>query len=229
MTTYRQLTIWDVLDELSESPPTSSLVPMWECLDAELEKLPLEAQLLTAALAFTQIADILKSRAEVLLQDTRDRNSLLGPVVSTDLFSGLVRTTMHLDLDDLIEPQTPQTFKLHGPHQFSSPTELGDSVAAPVEKANVLAMLDEVTTLEDVRNLASDEDVQKWQSAIANYLINVKDEISLVKLQRVLQMPMVEVWLGLLLGGFTLEQRGDFYHNHNVWVKSSETTTSNVP
>ena len=126
-----------------------------------------------------------------------------------------------LDLDDLIEPQTPQTFKPHGPHQFSSPNQEGDSVAAPVEKANVLAMLDEVTTLEDVRNLASDEDVEKWQSAIANYLINVKDEISLVKLQRVLQMPMVEVWLGLLLGGFTLEQRGDFYHNHNVWVKSS--------
>lgn len=226
MTTYRQLTIWDVLDELAESPATSSLVPMWECLDAELEKLPLEAQLSTAALAFSQIADILKSRAEVLLQDTRDRNSLLGPIVSTDLFAGLVRTTMHLDLDDLIEPQTPQTFKPHGPHQFSSPTELGDSVAAPVEKANVLAMLDEVTTLEDVRNLASDEDVQKWQSAIANYLINVNDEICLVKLQRVLQIPMVEVWLGLLLGGFTLEQRGDFYHNHNVWVKSSPITNT---
>ncbi|MCC5654885.1 hypothetical protein LC609_35010 [Nostoc sp. XA013] len=52
-------------------------------------------------------------------------------------------------------------------------------------------------------------------------MINVKDEISLVKLQRALEMPMVEVWLGLLLGGFTLEQRGDFYHNQNVWVKSS--------
>ena len=221
MTTYRQLTIWDVLDELSESPATSTLAPMWECLDAELEKLPLEAQLLSAGIAFSQIADILKSRAEMLLQDTRDRNSLLGPVVNTDLFAGLVRTTMHLDLDDLIEPQTPQTFKPHGPHQFSYPNQEGDSVAAPVEKANVLAMLNEVTTLEDVRNLASDEDVEKWQSAIANHLINVKDEISLVKLQRVLQMPMVEVWLGLLLGGFTLEQRGDFYHNQNVWVKSS--------
>ncbi|MCC5654583.1 hypothetical protein LC609_33375 [Nostoc sp. XA013] len=221
MTTYRQLTIWDVLDELSESPATSSLVPMWECLDAELENLPLEAQLSTAALAFSQIADILKSRAEVLLQDTRDRNSLLGPIVSTDLFAGLVRTTMHLDLDDLIEPETPQTFRPHGPHQFSHSTEEGDSVVAPVEKANVLAMVDQVTTLEDVRNLASDEDVPKWQSAIANYIVHIEDEISLVKLQCVLQMPMVEVWLGLLLGGFTLEQRGDFYHNQNVWVKSS--------
>ncbi|MDZ7970685.1 MAG: hypothetical protein RM368_38150 [Nostoc sp. DedSLP03] len=224
MTTYRQLTIWDVLDELSESPPTSSLDAVWECLDTELHDLPVETQLSTAGIAFNQIADILKSRAEVLLQDTHDRNSLLGPVVSADLFAGLVRTTMHLDLDDLIEPQTPQTFKPHGPHQFSYPNQEGDSVVAPVEKANVLAMLDEVTTLEDVRNLASDEDVQKWQSAIANHLINVNDEISLVKLQRVLQMPMVEVWLGLLLGGFSLEQRGDFYNSRNIWVKSSETS-----
>ena len=228
MTTYHQLTIWDVLDELSESPPTSSLDAVWQCLDTELHDLPIETQLSTAGIAFSQIADILKSRAEVLLQDTRSSNSLVGPIVSTDLFAGLVRTTMHLDLDDLIEPQTPQTFKPHGPHQFSSPTELGDSVAAPVEKANVLAMLNEVTSLEDIHKLAGDEDVQKWQGTIANYLINVKDEISLVKLQRVLEMPMVEVWLGLLLGGFTLEQRGDFYHNQNVWVKSSETTSSDI-
>ncbi len=230
------MTIWDVLDELSESPPTSSLDAVWQCLDTELHDLPIETQLSTAGIAFSQIADILKSRAEMLLQDTRDglrpafgdRNSLLGPVVSTDLFAGLVRTIMHLDLDDLIEPQTPQIFKPHGPHQFSHSTESGDSVAAPVEKANVLAMLDEVTTLEDVRNLASDEDVQKWQSAIAKYLTQVKGEISLTQLQGGLKMPMVEVWLGLLLGGFTLEQRGDFYHNHNVWVKSSETMTSNA-
>ncbi|MHC5723043.1 MAG: hypothetical protein ACYTXY_02610 [Nostoc sp.] len=227
MTRYRQLTIWDVLDELSSAPATSTLAPMWECLDTELKNLPLEAQLSTAAFAFSQIADILKSRAEVLLQDTRDRNNPLGPIVSTDLFAGLVRTTMHLDLDDLIEPKTPQTFKPHGLHQFSHPTESGDSVVAPVEKANVLAMLDQVTSLEDVHKLAGDEDVEKWQRAIAKYLTQVKDEISLVKLQRVLQMPLVEVWLGLLLGGFTLEQRGGFYHNQNVWVKSSETTSNN--
>ncbi|WP_420761387.1 hypothetical protein [Nostoc sp. CALU 546] len=37
------------------------------------------------------------------------------------------------------------------------------------------------------------------------------------------KMPMVEVWLGLLLGRFTLEQRGNFYYNQNVWVNSSLT------
>ncbi|BAY14109.1 hypothetical protein [Calothrix sp. NIES-2098] len=218
MTAYRQLTIWDVLDEMSEAPPTSSLAPVWDCLDTELQDLSVEAQLETAAVAFNQIADILKSRALMLLQDVRDRNSPDGPIVSTDIFAGLVRTTMQLDLDDLIEPTVPQTFKPHGPHQFLNTGSKGDSVVAPVEKEKVLEMLEEVRTVEDVHKLAGDEDVQKWQNAIAHCLANIQDEISLPQLQRALKMPIVEVWLGLLLGGFTLEQRGDFYNKSDIWV-----------
>ncbi|WP_017653105.1 hypothetical protein [Fortiea contorta] len=218
MTAYRQLTIWDVLDEMSEAPPDSTLAPVWECLDAELHDLSVEAQLETVGVAFNQIADILKMRAQSLLQDVRSSNSPDGPIVSTDIFAGLVRTTMQLDLDDLIEPLIPQTFKPHGVHQFSNVVQKSDSVVAPVEKEQVLEMLSSVNSIEDVHKLAGDEDVLKWQSAIANYLVNVKDEISLAKLQHVLQMPMVEVWLGLLLGSFQLQQRGDFYHSQNVWV-----------
>ncbi|WP_224311719.1 MULTISPECIES: hypothetical protein [Nostocaceae] len=73
--------------------------------------------------------------------------------------------------------------------------------------------------MEDVHSLAGDEDVDKWRGAIAQYLAQVKDEIALPKLQRKLKMPMVEVWLGLLLGGFALEQRRDFYDNENIWVR----------
>ncbi|MDZ7963269.1 MAG: hypothetical protein RMY34_36370 [Aulosira sp. DedQUE10] len=221
MTAYRQLTIWDVLDEISEAPPNSSLAPVWDCLDAELQNLSVEAQLKTAAVAFNQIADILKSRALMLLQDVRDRNSPDGPIVSTGIFAGLVRTTMQLDLDDLIESPIPQTFRPHGPHQFSNSALHCDSVVAPVEKAKVLEMLSEVTSVEDVHKLAGDEDVQKWQSAIAHYLLQIQGEISLIKLQGALKMPMIEVWLGLLLGGFTLEQRGDFYSSQSIWVRGN--------
>jgi len=225
MTTYRQLTIWDILDEMSEAPVTSSLTPVWECLDAELEDLPVEAQLSTAATAFYQIADILKTRAQLLLEDVRAQNDVEGPVINTAIFAGLVRTTMQLDLDDLIEEPAPQNFRPHGPHQFSQISQSSDSVAAPVEKENVLAML-EIQTVEDVHRLAGDEDVDKWQRAIAHYLAQVKDEISLTKLQRGLKMPMIEVWLGLLLGGFTLEQRGDFYDSKNVWVVGNSADTN---
>ncbi|BAY20044.1 hypothetical protein NIES21_59140 (plasmid) [Anabaenopsis circularis NIES-21] len=220
MTTYRQLTIWDVLDEVSSAPPNSSLAPVWECLDTELENLPTEAQLSTAAAAFYQIADILLSRAGLLLEDVKAQNDTEGPVISTDIFAGLVRTTMQLDLDDLIEEPPPQMFRQHGSHSFTAPTTSIDSVAAPVEKQNVLTML-EIQTVEDVHRLAGDENVQKWTEAIAKYLEQTKNEITLTVLQQKLKMPMVEVWLGLLLGDFRLEQRGDFYENKNVWVMRS--------
>ncbi|MCC5640171.1 hypothetical protein LC593_30940 [Nostoc sp. CHAB 5844] len=221
MTTYRQLTIWEILEEISAAPPTSTLAPVWECLDKELEDLPTEAQLLTAAAAFYQIADILLSRAGLLLEDVRAQNDTEGPVINTDIFAGLVRTTMQLDLDDLIEEPPAQIFRAHGSHSFTSPTTSIDSVAAPVEKQNILTML-EIQTVEDVHRLAGDEDVDKWTKAITRYFIQVKDEISLTKLQQGLKMPMVEVWLGLLLGGFTLEQRGDFYENKNIWIVMSD-------
>jgi hypothetical protein len=221
MTAYRQLTIWDVLDEMSLSPLTSSLAPVWECFDAELQNLSVEEQLSTAAIAFNQIADILKSRAEILLQDVQDSNSPDGPIVSTDIFAGLVRTTMRLDLEDLKEPAVPQTFRPHGLHHYPAGSNADNSVAAVVEKAKVLEMLQEVETLEDIHNLARNEDVEQWWCAIANYLALVENKISLVDLQGALAMPMVEVWLGLLLGGFTLEQRGDFYETQHIWVSGN--------
>lgn len=80
-------------------------------ITAMLENLSTEAQLSTAAEAFYQIADILKSLAESILQDVRAQNDTDGPIISTNIFAGLVRTTMQLDFDDLIEEVIPQTFR----------------------------------------------------------------------------------------------------------------------
>ncbi|MBW4687997.1 MAG: hypothetical protein KME40_23615 [Komarekiella atlantica HA4396-MV6] len=49
----------------------------------------------------------------------------LGPIISSDIFAGLVQTTMLLDLDDLIEPAIPQTFRPHSSHQFDNTGEGG--------------------------------------------------------------------------------------------------------
>ena len=218
MTVFRQLTIWDMLEELSDAPPTVQLDPVWKCLDTQLHDLPLEQQLETAGLAFNQIAQILRARAALLLQDVLDSNNPDGPVVSTDIFAGLVRTTMRLDLEDLKEPAVSQTFRPHGSHNYPTGINADNSVAAVIEKAKVLQMLQEVESLEDIRNLAGNEDVEQWRRAISCYLAQINTTIRLNELQRALNMPMVEVWLGLLLGGFTLEQRGDFYESQDIWV-----------
>jgi len=216
MAKYQQLTIWDVLDELAQSSPSAPLRPVWDCFDGELKNLPLEIQLAAASTAFNQIAQILKERATELLQDISDSRNPQGPCVTTDIFSGLVRKTMQLDFADLLEPVAPQIFSSHRPHQYSH--HQGDCVAVPVEKQQMLAMLEEITSVEAVHLLAGEEDVEKWKWAIADYLRNFPGDISLNVLQSQLQIPLVEVWLGLLLGEFSLEQRGDFYENSDVWI-----------
>jgi hypothetical protein len=40
----------------------------------------------------------------------------------------------------------------------------------------------------------------------------------LIDLQKALKLPIVETWLGLLLGDFKLEQRGNFYDSSEIWI-----------
>jgi len=42
--------------------------------------------------------------------------------------------------------------------------------------------------------------------------------MSLIDLQNKLKLPIVEVWLGLLLGDFKLEQKGAFYDSNKIWI-----------
>ena len=40
----------------------------------------------------------------------------------------------------------------------------------------------------------------------------------LIDLQTALPLPIVEIWLGLLLVDFKLEQRGSFYDSNEIWI-----------
>jgi hypothetical protein len=40
----------------------------------------------------------------------------------------------------------------------------------------------------------------------------------LLDLQMALKLTIVEIWLGLLLGDFKLEQRGEFYNSTEIWI-----------
>ena len=222
MPQYQQLTIWDFLEEAAEAPEAVKLSEVWQHLDSALSArdLSVELQLETAARASVQIADVIKSRADRFLGDWQDSYNADGPAVGTDIFSGLVRKTMHLDLSDLREPVKPQVFKKHGERQKSPTFAPVDTVVAVVDKFKVLAAL-EVMTSEGLQQLAGVEDVSKWQRAIALYIEQqVNSSICLTSLQLGLGMPLVEVWLGLLLGGFTLEQRGEFYRAEDIWIVS---------
>ncbi len=131
----------------------------------------------------------------------------------------MVRQTMAVDLSDLLEParsrqqRTKATGKPEG------------SIAAPVDKAAVLAMVDQLaagdqeTRKQMILAIAHSENMICWTAAIVQCLQAAPDcLVSIAQLSQSLQMPWVEVWLGVLSGGFQLEQRGEFYSSP-VWVK----------
>lgn len=46
-------------------------------------------------------------------------------------------------------------------------------------------------------------------------------EVSLLQLQQSIDLPLIPLWLALLLGGYRLEQRGEFYEREQIWVQTA--------
>ncbi len=72
-----------------------------------------------------------------------------------------------------------------------------------------------------VEEMAEQECVSDWARAIASWMQQhcCSQTVSLVELQQGLEMPMVEVWLGLLQGQqHELKQCGDFYDPKGIWI-----------
>lgn len=59
--------------------------------------------------------------------------------------------------------------------------------------------------------VAHDENVSAWVETIATWMTQHQSyTVSLLELQRLLPMPLIEIWIALLLSGYELEQRGEF-------------------
>lgn len=132
------------------------------------------------------------------------------------------RHTMSLDLDD-DEEDWGRTKKPRSPSRSGSN-------AAPVSPKKLLEML---------KRLAGDEDPAAWSNAIARWLKEQpgSEPISVEQLQHSIhieiaepkkalrELSIVELWMGLLLGGFTLQQRqnseAEFYRDFtqaDIWI-----------
>jgi hypothetical protein len=76
----------------------------------------------------------------------------------------------------------------------------------------------EAEAFEAAISVAHGENVAKWVGAIERSLVEQEQEQTLIQLQERLKMPWVEVWLSVLLGGYPVEQRGEFYQRETIWV-----------
>jgi len=214
-----QLDLWSQLRIAQQSPTAIDVGSILDAVEAMAAQFPESERLRFAGEALLQVAKLCADRADGLMTEWEE--AYRDPIVGHGFFVDVVRQTMAVDLSELMEPIPPRKPRV------KSTSKPEGSIAAPTDKEAVLAMVDQLeATAEMMRNqevlaIAPDENVAQWGEAIAQWLLNEPERsVLFTQLCRGLKMPWVEVWMGALLGGFALEQQGEFYQSA-IWVKGS--------
>lgn len=205
-----------VLEEAREDLYTADLVGIFEGFVTGLTQLSDQEQLRLAGTALLQLAEVCKLRADCLCRDWEEGHNQAGPVITDGVLEGLVQKTTHIDISALIADPLPRGQKR------SQKRQPHDSIVGEVDKVALLqvvdAIADEAIEKERALQVAHDENVSCWVETIAQWMnAQPMQAMSLLELQRSLPMPLVEIWIALLLGGYGLEQQGEFYSNE-VWI-----------
>ena len=208
-----ELNLEVAFEEAAEVPENADVLSLWQQFEGELAGLGQRDRLRVAGDILVQLAGLCEAKADLLWEDWQDAHNAEGPVMDGDWLQGLTRQTQELDFSDLVN----RSYQTDGRPNEDKADE--DSVAGDVTKLSVLDMID---ALEDA-DLKSQalavshaENVSDWVQALADK--QAESPQRLVDIQQQLQMPLIEVWIAALLGGFPLEQRGSFYQTQEVWV-----------
>ncbi|MBM0745516.1 hypothetical protein JOY44_29290 (plasmid) [Phormidium sp. CLA17] len=222
-----ELGLWEVLKEAAIAPDEADVGQLLDGLDAALLSLDTVGQLQVAAEAISQIAQVFCDRSALAFEELEATTSDEGPVMPTEAFDQYVRQTMEVDFDQFIKPLATLPRKITERQAIAE----GDSVVGELNRTTVLQVLDQQMSQEpdlteaEIFNhtwaIAHDEDVAAWARAIAQWMAEQQVSMApLVELQQSTGMPLIQLWLALLLGGFTLQQRGEFYETAQIWVLS---------
>ena len=198
-------------EEAAEMPENADVLGLWAQFEGGLAGLNQRDRLRVAGDILVQLAGLCEAKSEVLWEDWQDAHNADGPVMDGDWLQGVTRQTQELDFSHLVK-RSYQT------HPNADKTD-EDSVAGDVDKLSVLEMLDELDDTElksQALAVSHAENVSDWVKAVAAKQKDTPQR--LIDIQRQLKMPLIEVWIAALLGGFSLEQRGSFYNTQEVWL-----------
>jgi hypothetical protein len=157
-------------------------------------------------------------RSNFLFEELHSRAVKGEPIMANDAFDRYVRQSIVVDFDQFIEPLQSLPRKI--PEQAKN----GNSIVGEIDKEILIQSLEQENMLsfeeefEQAISTAHAEDVSSWIEEIAHCIANSSSPIRLMDLQAALSLPIIEIWLGLLLGDFKLEQRGNFYDSKELWI-----------
>lgn len=207
------------LQEAQTSPTDNDWKQLWIAFDNIFSQTHWRDQLELAAEAIYEMAELHTLRADAIFEVLRFSPDE-EPVLSDDFLTDLFVQERPLDLDDLIaEPD----LYVRSPSQKTE--EVEGTVVEYQDKAEVLAAIKpeikaEELSGEDVALGASHiEDVGAWVSAIREFLGEKEDAVLFGDLVHGLGLAPVAVLIGVLLGGFRVEQRGGFY-GEGIYIRN---------
>ena len=214
---YKQLELdlWGDLKTALIAPESADMELLWQGLEEAIAHQDSNEQLLVAGDAIAQIVEVYVKRAKGILDSLEVTDNNDGPVLGEDFLSGLMRQSMSLDLSDLMEEFVFET---------ESSSALVGSVVSVIDRkeAKAIARKARAAMRKALKELAEQENIPKWQSAIALWINQHQGEkVSLLQLQQTLGMPLVEVWLGLLHSPtlYQWDSTGEFYREaRDIWI-----------
>ena len=213
-----ELDLWDVISTARQTPEEANLPMVFELLDLTLVNLDTRSQLRIAGEAVCQIADLFCDRSSFLFEELHSRAVKGEPIMADDAFDRYVRQSMVVDFEQFIEP-LPSL-----PRKILEQAQNGNSIVGEIDKDVLIQALEQESLLsfeeefEQAISTAHAEDVSAWVEAITHRIAINFSPMRLIDLQSTLPLPIVEIWLGLLLGDFKLEQRGRFYDSSEIWI-----------
>jgi hypothetical protein len=209
-----QLNLWDWLEEAfiaaGQVPELVAVSDGVAALDSVMDAMTLEsipAQLSVAAEAFAQLSAILECKSERWLSGW-DADGADGLALDDDWMAGLVRQPVSFDLSPLVEvPPLPEPSKRQRPTADSS-------LVGAVEPNRLLEMIEQLAqdpefVQAQLAALAGGETPGQWREAIENCWDCCSAQVSFAHLQQQTGLAPVELWLGLLLGGYRLLPQAD--------------------
>lgn len=182
--------------------------------DQVLAQLPPTEQLRVGGLYMERLALLYRERAMLLLDDWEEEYNNQGPRFDDALLEGLIRETQYVDVSEFVKPSG----RVKSP-KVTGPIDEEDSVFVELDTEQAVALAEQ--DLKQV-DLSHAENVSDWIEQIAAWFERHPLDICFLELREQLKMPFVELCLGLLLGGFALEQRGQFYEINSIWVLSED-------
>jgi len=209
-----ELNLEVALEEASDAPASVDVLALWRQFEGELAGLSQREHLRVAGDILMELAGLCETKADLLWEDWQDEHNADGPVMSGDWLQGVTRQTQELDFSELVQRSYhTQAYELN--------VSVDESIVGAVNKDSALALIEAIDDVElktQALAVSHAENVSDWIRLLAAVQKDVPQR--LVDIQGTLEMPLITIWLAALLGGFCVEQRGDFYSTDEVWISA---------